>query len=342
MSIRVMKPGMLTTVQDLGRWGFQKYGVPVSGAMDKDAARIANMLVGNEETDAVLEVTLSGAEFRMEHSGLIAICGGDLKPVMDGEALPMWRPLFINEGSRIKFRGPDYSSKRGCRAYIAAAGGMDIPVLMGSRSTYVRGGLGGYSGRMLQSGDSLPILKPEVRSRLLEQLIADKGEKRSGYVTTSWFINPSLIYSRENVIRVVEGNHFTWMSSHSQIRFEQQKYVIEPSSDRMGYRLRGMDGPLELQGEIELLSEGVSEGTIQLPPVGEPIVLLADRQTTGGYPRIAQVASVDLALIAQLPPGVHLSFRLIRVQEAETLLIMKEILMNQLRSAIQLKLLLGH
>lgn len=342
MSIRVMKPGMLTTVQDLGRWGFQKYGVPVSGAMDKDAARIANMLVGNEETDAVLEVTLSGAEFRMEHSGLIAICGGDLKPVMDGEALPMWRPLFINEGSRIKFRGPDYSSKRGCRAYIAAAGGMDIPVLMGSRSTYVRGGLGGYSGRMLQSGDSLPILKPEVRSRLLEQLIADKGEKRSGYVTTSWFINPSLIYSRENVIRVVEGNHFTWMSSHSQIRFEQQKYVIEPSSDRMGYRLRGMDGPLELQGEIELLSEGVSEGTIQLPPVGEPIVLLADRQTTGGYPRIAQVASVDLALLAQLPPGVHLSFRLIRVQEAETLLIMKEILMNQLRSAIQLKLLLGH
>ncbi|MEK5058295.1 hypothetical protein BK126_08395 [Paenibacillus sp. FSL H7-0326] len=342
MSIRVMKPGMLTTVQDLGRWGFQKYGVPVSGAMDKDAARIANMLVGNEETDAVLEVTLSGAEFRMEHSGLIAICGGDLKPVMDGEALPMWRPLFINEGSRIKFRGPDYSSKRGCRAYIAAAGGMDIPVLMGSRSTYVRGGLGGYSGRMLQSGDSLPILKPEVRSRLLEQLMADKGEKRSGYVTTSWFINPSLIYSRENVIRVVEGNHFTWMSSHSQIRFEQQKYVIEPSSDRMGYRLRGMDGPLELQGEIELLSEGVSEGTIQLPPVGEPIVLLADRQTTGGYPRIAQVASVDLALLAQLPPGVHLSFRLIRVQEAETLLIMKEILMNQLRSAIQLKLLLGH
>ncbi|WDH83702.1 biotin-dependent carboxyltransferase family protein [Paenibacillus urinalis] len=342
MSIRVMKPGMLTTVQDLGRWGFQKYGVPVSGAMDKDAARIANMLVGNEETDAVLEVTLSGAEFRMEHSGLIAICGGDLKPVMDGEALPMWRPLFINEGSRIKFRGPDYSSKRGCRAYIAAAGGMDVPVLMGSRSTYVRGGLGGYSGRMLQSGDTLPILKPEVRSRLLEQLMADKGEKRSGYVTTSWFINPSLIYSRENVIRVVEGNHFTWMSSHSQIRFEQQKYVIEPSSDRMGYRLRGMDGPLELQGEIELLSEGVSEGTIQLPPVGEPIVLLADRQTTGGYPRIAQVASVDLALLAQFPPGVHLSFRLIRVQEAETLLIMKEILMNQLRSAIQLKLLLGH
>ncbi|MFD2699273.1 biotin-dependent carboxyltransferase family protein [Paenibacillus shunpengii] len=342
MSIRVIKPGMLTTVQDLGRWGFQKYGVPVSGAMDKDAARIANMLVGNEETDAVLEVTLSGAEFRMEHSGLIAICGGDLKPVMDGEVLPLWRPLFINEGSRIKFRGPDYSSKRGCRAYIAAAGGMDIPVLMGSRSTYVRGGLGGYSGRMLQSGDSLPILKPEVRSRLLEQLMADKGEKRSGYVTTSWFINPSLIYSRENVIRVVEGNHFTWMSSHSQIRFEQQKYVIEPSSDRMGYRLRGMDGPLELQGEIELLSEGVSEGTIQLPPVGEPIVLLADRQTTGGYPRIAQVASVDLALLAQLPPGVHLSFRLIRVQEAETLLIMKEILMNQLRSAIQLKLLLGH
>lgn len=342
MSIRVIKPGMLTTVQDLGRWGFQKYGVPVSGAMDKDAARIANMLVGNEETDAVLEVTLSGAEFRMEHSGLIAICGGDLKPVMDGEALPMWRPLFINEGSRIKFRGPDYSSKRGCRAYIAAAGGMDVPVLMGSRSTYVRGGLGGYSGRMLQSGDTLPILKPEVRSHLLEQLIADKGEKRSGYVTTSWFINPSLIYSRENVIRVVEGNHYTWMSSHSQNRFEQQKYVIEPSSDRMGYRLRGMDGPLELQGEIELLSEGVSEGTIQLPPVGEPIVLLADRQTTGGYPRIAQVASVDLGLLAQLPPGAHLSFRLIRVQEAETLLIMKEIQMNQLRNAIQLKLLLGH
>lgn len=342
MSIRVIKPGMLTTVQDLGRWGFQKYGVPVSGAMDKDAARIANMLVGNEETDAVLEVTLSGAEFRMEHSGLIAICGGDLKPVMDGEALPLWRPLFINEGSRIKFRGPDYSSKRGCRAYIAAAGGMDVPVLMGSRSTYVRGELGGYSGRMLQSGDTISIHKPGVRSRLLEQLIADIGEERSGYVTTSWFTDPSLIYSRENVIRIVEGYHYTWMSSHSQIRFEQQKYVIEPSSDRMGYRLRGMDGPLELQGELELLSEGVSEGTIQLPPVGEPIVLLADRQTTGGYPRIAQVASVDLGLLAQLPPGAHLSFRLIRVQEAETLLIMKEIQMNQLRNAIQLKLLLGH
>lgn len=343
MSIRVIKPGLMTTIQDLGRWGYQKYGVPVSGAMDKDAARIANMLVGNEETDAVLEVTISGAEFRMEHTGLIAICGGDPRPVMDDMPLPMWRPVIVNKGSRIKFRGPDYSSQRGCRAYIAFAGGIDVPVLMGSRSTYIRSELGGYSGRMLQAGDVLSVLKPGECSRLLEQRIAEERRvKHIGYVTTAWYVDPSGFYPRENVIRVMEGSHFSWMTALGQQSFVYQKYRIEPSSDRMGYRLRGTEGPLELTGEIELLSEGVTEGTIQLPPSGEPILLLADRQTTGGYPRIAHVASADLALLAQLPPGTQLSFHLISVQEAERLLIMKETQMNQLRHSIKLKAFLGN
>lgn len=339
MSIYVLKPGMLTAVQDLGRFGFQKYGVSVSGAMDKDAAKIANLLVGNAEEDAVLEVTLSGAEFRVEKTGLISVCGGDLKPVIDGEPLPMWRPLLVKKGSRIRFRGPDYKKMRGCRAYIAAAGGIDVPVLMGSRSTYLRGEMGGYSGRMLQTGDVLTVCEPGRMSRVLEQVIKANGIDRTVYQTTAWYVDPYFIYSEQNVIRVMEGAHFSLLTADSKKRFALQNYLIEPSSDRMGYRLRGSEGPFDFLEKAELLSEGVTEGTLQLPPGGEPILLLTDRQTTGGYPRIAQAASVDLPLLAQLPPGARLSFQIISVQMAEYLLMLKEEQMDQLRLAVRLKAL---
>ncbi|MDQ6422556.1 biotin-dependent carboxyltransferase family protein [Paenibacillus sp. LHD-117] len=328
MTITVLKPGLQATVQDMGRFGYQKQGVVVGGAMDVSAARAANVLVGNGEAEAVLELTWTGAQLRMEKEAIIAVCGADLMPEVDGEPVPMWRPVLVRAGAVLAFRG----CRSGFRSYIALAGGIDLPPVMGSRSTYLRAGLGGYRGRMLQAGDKLEA-KPFASGSLNGRLTAALLERRA---PGGWHAEHFAIAERETaVVRAFPGAHYGRLTEEGKRMLFGGSFRIGHQSDRMGCRLEGERVAIRQEGE--LLSEAVSAGTIQLPPNGSPIVLLADRQTTGGYPRIAHVASVDIPMFAQLKPGAEVRFELITHREAESLLLASEKDFHMLRTAVALK-----
>lgn len=328
MTITVLKPGLQATVQDMGRTGYQKQGVVVGGAMDVSAARTANMLVGNAEGEAVLELTWTGASLLFEEAAVIVICGADLMPEADGEPLPMWRPVLMQAGSVVRFQG----CRSGFRSYVAVAGGIDVPLIMGSRSTYVRAGIGGYLGRMLQAGDRLAV-KPAAPGSTNDRLIASMLRGRTIGV---WHAEHFAIAERDvAVVRAFPGAHYNRLTGQGQSQLFGGTFRIGHHSDRMGCRLEG--DTVGIRAEGELLSEAVVAGTIQLPPGGSPIVLLADRQTTGGYPRIAHVATVDIPMFAQLKPGSEVRFERITHAEAERLLLESERDYRMLKTAVALK-----
>jgi antagonist of KipI len=329
MSIQVVTPGLLTSLQDLGRYGYQKYGVIVSGGMDSYSLRLANLLVGNEEGEAVLEMTLVGPTLLIEEDVLLAITGGDLSPTINSQPIPMGRPVLVKQGSILKFG----ACQSGCRAYVAVRGGYDIPEVMGSKSTYIRAGIGGYQGRALLAGDVLSVKLPQADLPLLASLSKKLGSHF--FVSTSWYAGKSNISQRsqEYTIRVMPSSQFEFFTSDSREQFFQQNFKITTQSDRMGYRLAGP--LLQLTQPLEMVSEAVALGTVQVPPDGNPIVLLADRQTVGGYPKIAQVAGVDIANLAQIKPGGTILFQAISLAEAERLYVAREEEMEQLKVAIQ-------
>ncbi len=334
MTIAVISYGMLSSIQDLGRYGFQKHGVIVSGAMDTYSLRIGNLLVGNQEGEAGLEITLLGPTLLLEEDALIAITGGNLSPEVEGVQVPMWRPVLVKKGSVLKFG----KIKSGCRAYLTIAGGFAIPEVMTSKSTYLRAGLGGYEGRALKDGDKLETNSiSDYSLNLFNKL--KKKDTAQPFITTRWFVdfNKFITLSNEHTIRVIEGSHFSRCSSNSQKNFYAGKFTVTPQSDRMGYRLSGPE--IKLDEKFELLSEAVTVGTIQLPPDGHPIILLADRQTTGGYPKIAQVISVDLSLVAQMKPGGEICFQEISLEEAEALFIEREQRMGDLGRFLEFKVI---
>ncbi|BCG58842.1 biotin-dependent carboxyltransferase family protein [Paenibacillus sp. URB8-2] len=326
MSITIHKPGLLATVQDLGRTGYGKYGIIVSGAMDRFAHRTANWLAGNDDGAAALEITLSGfaAEFEQDH--WVAITGGNMTPVIDGRAVPMWRPVFVRKGSRLVLRQP----VSGCRAYLAVSGGVDVPEVMGSRSTYLRAGIGGFEGRALRAGDELAV-GPARHG-------ASPPAGGGSFYAVPWAIPWSLLpaYSQKPAIRVIRGRQWDDFTLRSRQAFLQSSFHVTPQSDRMGYRLSGPS--LELESPREYLSEAVALGTVQIPADGQPIVLMADRQTLGGYPKIAQVISADLPVMAQAAPGGHIAFREVSPEEAESLFIREERKLKRLKTMIRLKL----
>jgi antagonist of KipI len=333
MSVLVIRPGLLTTAQDLGRFGYQKHGVIVSGAMDPFAHRVANLLVGNAESEATLEMTLKGPVLEFETDALISLCGADLSPTIEGRPLPLWKPILVQRGQVLQFG----TCRFGTRAYLAIAGGWQLPLVMGSRSTYLRAGLGGYQGRALREGDRLPVGSWSPASReLAEQLRQRQG---SGvFAAMDWGVTAELLpaYHSAPVIRAMRGNHFDLFSAKSREAFFSEPFRVTPQSDRMGYRL---DGPsLTLSQPYELISEAVSFGTVQVPAEGKPIVLLADRQTTGGYPKIAQIATVDLPVIAQTKPGDLIRFTEVGRGEAERLYLEREQHIRMLKLGIQWKL----
>jgi antagonist of KipI len=332
MSILVNRPGLLTSVQDLGRYGFQKYGVIVSGAMDRSSLRIANVLTGNKEGEGALEMTLMGPSLSFEEDALIAITGGDLSPEIDGEAVPLWRPVYVKKGSVLQFG----ACRSGCRAYLAAAGGFAVEEVMNSKSTYLRGELGGYEGRALKAGDRLAVsgMSPWA-SRLLQRLKNEAGSR--SFLAPSWRVHFESFVPITNrpVIRAVRGGEFDRFTAESQTLFFERAFQITPKSDRMGYRIEGPG--LQLEERFELLSEAVANGTVQVPNDGNPIILLADRQTTGGYPKIAQIATVDLPLMAQLKPGESIRFKEITLEEAECLYLEQEQQLEQMKAGIALK-----
>ncbi|MFC0189714.1 biotin-dependent carboxyltransferase family protein [Fictibacillus aquaticus] len=317
MSILVKKGGMLTSVQDLGRQGFQRYGVIVSGVMDSFSAKMANILLNNDEKEAVLEMTVLGPQLTFQTSAVVCITGGDLHPVLEGKPLEMWKPVYVPEGSELSFKG----LRKGCRAYLAVKGGFKIKEQMNSRSTYLRAGFGGYKGRKLENGDVL-----EFRDQTAE----DIGAANWGMMPLS-----HQLPDKHALIRYIKGPQYSWFTDNSQAVFQEEEYTVLPNSDRMGYRLSGE--MLIKKEEKELITEPAAMGTIQVPPDGQPIILMADRQTTGGYPKIGQVITADLPLVAQLPPHTKIKFEEITIREAQRLLIEEGSFLKQVKTAAAMK-----
>ena len=294
-TLDIQEPGLQTTVQDKGRYGYQRYGVPVSGAMDLFALRAANILVGNDDGEAALEITALGPKLRFAAPTWISLAGADLSPTLDGAPLPMWETVEAAEGSVLAFGGP----RDGMRAYLAVAGGIDVPVVMGSRSTYLKGPFGGLEGRALQSGDVLSTLSTGERSFI------KRGLARG---------TPRPTYGHSHVLRVVMGPQESAFTPEAMSTFLGSNYTLSMDSDRMGYRL---DGPaVEHAAGADIVSDGTSLGAVQVPGDGTPIILLADRGVTGGYAKIATVISVDTDKLGQAMPGDTLSFKSISVEEA--------------------------
>lgn len=297
--LEVIAPGLLTTVQDRGRHGYQAFGMPVAGAVDEYALRIANILVGNQEGAAALELTLLGPQLKVLAPIKLALTGADLGAEINGQEFPRWETVAVKSGDEIAFT----AAKSGCRAYLAVAGGIDVPEVMGSRSTYLRGKIGGLDGRALKAGDHIAA-----------------GSQREKNIPSGTRLAPALIptYQPKITLRVILGpqeNHFT---SAGQDTFLQSEYAVTTEADRMGYRLEGPT--IEHLAGADIISDGIPLGAVQVPGHGLPIVMLADRQTTGGYPKIADVCSVDLDRIGQAKPGDKIRFEPITVSESIQLL----------------------
>ena len=331
MNILVKKSGPMTTLQDLGRIGFQKYGVLVNGAMDSFSSRLANILVGNSPSEAALEMTMLGATLELPAGSLFALTGADLAANIDGKPVPQFRPVYVTKVSTLRCG----FSKRGCRGYFAIAGGFDVPLVMGSKSTYLRAKMGGYQGRVLQDGDSLKIGAISALAQKFIQKLSAKASDAAAFISVPWFAPCDFLFGEE-VIRVVKGQQYDWFTPASIQDFFQEPYLITLQSDRMGYRLDGK--PLERRDKKELVSEPVTFGSIQVPADGKPIILLADRQTAGGYPKIASVIHADLVRLAQRQPNYKLHFKEVSLAEAEHLYFQQEDYLTQLADIIEKRL----
>ncbi len=309
MSLRVEAPGLLTTVQDAGRSGRQHLGVGPAGAADGLSLALANLLAGNPPGAAALEFTLRGPVFVAEASLVVALGGAPFPASVDGAPLPRWRPIALRAGTRVELG----ETPAGLRGYVAVAGGVEVPEVMGSRSTDLRGGFGGFQGRALRAGDTLAAGPPQEQVRRC--LAVPRG---LAFRVMPWRLPWTGPWPGEAVdepFRVLPGPHWPLLPPAAQARFLQGPFRVGSRSDRMGLRLEGP--PLALAQPLEPLSAGVATGTLQLPPDGGPILLLADRQTTGGYPRLGEVASVDLPRAGQLRPGNPLRFRLASLAELQ-------------------------
>jgi len=296
--------------------------------MDRVALRIANILVGNNGDDAGIEVSLIGPALVFDEPAVVALTGADLEASIDGHPVPVWHAARIPRGGTLRFGKPGI----GCRAYVAVAGGVDVPRVFGSRSTYLRATFGGHEGRALRAGDVLDVGTASARAKRIAGAIGGVDLP----AVSRWSIARSLRprYSEEPTVDVIPGAHTELLTAEARGRLTGSAFRVSSSSDRMGYRLEGQ--PLALRDKIEMLSEGVAFGTIQLPPGGAPIILMADCQTTGGYPRIGEVATVDLPLIAQLKPGDRLRFRFTSLAEAQQRLLELERDLSQARVGLDL------
>ena len=313
MSRRVMEilePGLLTTVQDTGRFGYQRFGVPVSGAMDLFSLRAANVLVGNEQGAACLEMTVVGPRIRFLDEALVALTGGDLAVRIDGRPVPRWQSVRVERDSVLT----SDSMVDGMRAYLAVAGGIDVPEVMGSRSTYMASRIGGLKGRALKSGDVLSAGPPDPARQHEERALPEDLEP--------------VHYGHSHVVRAVVGPQTNAFRADAVETLFDSRYVVSIDSDRVGYRLEGPH--LRHENGADIISDGSPPGAIQVPANGMPIVLMADRGPTGGYAKIATVISTDLGRLAQARPSDTVSFRQVTVEEAVAALLEQEALLYAL------------
>ena len=299
-TLEITAPGIHTTVQDLGRFGYQRYGVPVSGAMDGFSLRAANLLVGNSDNAACLEITVTGLQIRFLSDTQVATTGADLDARLNGERMPRWQTVGVARGDELTF----YEIQDGVRAYLAVTGGIDVPEIMGSRSTYVWANFGGFHGRALRAGDVLSALEFDSETEVIERYLPQ------GFATPA--------YGEGHEIRVVLGPQHTAFSPETIWSFTSLMFVVGAESDRMGYRL---DGPvLESLSGSDIVSDGNPPGGIQVPGDGAPRVLMADKGTTGGYAKIATVISADIGRMAQALPGHSINFKSVTVEDAQQIL----------------------
>ncbi len=295
-ALLVVDPGPLAAIQDLGRVGYQRFGVTVSGAMDECALRLANRLAGNEVGEAAIEFTLAGGTYAVEAAACrIAIAGGDFPVSINGRRAGAYASHTLKRGDRLVI-GQAHSGTRG---YLAVAGGFDLPKVLGSRSTHARSGLGGMDGAPLKAGSRIPLAGA---SRF-------EGPDR--------WLKPGLWPKIRDVVRVVLGPQDDLFTEEGKATFLSSAYRILPQSDRMGYRFEGP--PIRHAADYNIVSDGIAPGSVQVIGSGQPIIMLADRQTTGGYAKIATVISADLPVLAQCRPGNAVRFRAVSVEEAEDL-----------------------
>ncbi|MDR7077655.1 antagonist of KipI [Neobacillus niacini] len=303
---KILKPGLQTTVQDLGRYGFREYGVSPSGAMDSYALQMGNLLVGNELSEAALEAPLIGPVLVALHDISIAICGGNLSPKIDDREIPLWKSIVIQKGQTLSFG----NIKEGARTYICIAGGINVPFVLNSKSTYITGKFGGLKGRALKEGDVLygnPLVR---RNKFLHSNLIPE------YKT-----NPLSV-------RVLLGPHKEKFTPLGIKTFLNEEYILSPQSNRMACQLMGPK--IEHSSSADIISDAIPLGGIQVPASGQPIILMAEHQTTGGYSRIGTVISTDIPFLAQALPGTQIRFKEISLQSAQKELIEKNAMIKHL------------
>ena len=304
--IHVTKPGWLTTVQDSGRWGFQALGVAVAGAMDPFSHRLANAVTGNLADAATLEVTLVGPELAFEDERLIAIAGAQFEVSLDGQPVPSTRAFVVSAGATLRFG----RRLRGTRAYLAVAGGIATPPTLGSRATHLPSAMGGMEGRALRAGDRLPLgpaRRGATAERVAQTLVRDIPRELPDGLAT---------------LRVLPGPQTERFATGAIEALQSAPYRVAASSNRMGFRLDGP--PLAHARGADIISDATPLGVLQVPAAGQPILLMADRQTTGGYPKLATVISADIGLAGQLGPGDAIAFAACSPREALAALIAQE------------------
>jgi len=327
----VRRAGFLTSAQDLGRTGFREFGVSTSGALDSFALRVANLLVGNDEGAAGLEITLGGLQLRFDDERIVAWCGGEFDVHIGSTALPAGHTAFLRAGEELKFGRPQV----GCRCWLAVSGGIDVPLVLGSRSTDLRANFGGFEGRTLRDGDVIPLGIPR-RSPAFAKATADKQTAATAGIS-SWTAphNWASPAKRGPILRFVRGIDSSRFNDVTIQRFTSEAFTVSPDSDRMGVRF---DGPeLQREDNVDLTSEAVAPGTIQVPPSGKPILLLGDCQTIGGYPKIAHVITVDLGIAAQLRADDHVRFSEVSLADAHRLLLERERELERFRIGLSLR-----
>ena len=312
MGIRVIKPGMLTTVQDLGRTGYQSQGFSVAGVMDVRSFKIANLLVDNPENEPVLEFTLIGPTLEFTSDTIIAITGGNFNPTINGEPAPMYTAIYMHRGDILKFG----VAQSGARGYVSFSSYLKVPVVMGSRSTNMKSSVGGFKGRKLQADDFILF---RIKRRYIPYFLSRKL--------------PADDFTQERVtLRVVMGPQDDVFTKEGIETFLNNEYTVTSEFDRMGCRL---DGPyIASKNGSDIISDGICLGSVQVPAHGKPIILLSDRQTTGGYAKIATVASVDIPKLAQCKTDFKVKFEAITVQEAQRLYLKEEHEYDRMRDEI--------
>lgn len=279
--ITIIQPGAFTTVQDEGRWGYQAYGLPIAGVMDRYAARMANLLAGNRPEAAVLEMTATGAAFKFDEEQLIAVCGADMQGLLKDAKLENWSSFFVPKGGEVRFSGV----LNGYRTYLAVRGGFDVPPVLGSRSTYTRAKIGGHEGRSLRPGDVLYV-GADFQTPAIPRRLALPYIRR---------------YSNEITLSVMLGPQADMFAPGTLETFFQQAYKVTPKADRIGY---GLQGPkLKALDKVDIISDAMCQGAIEIVANGMPFIMTADHQTTGGFAKLGSVFWADLPVLTQAKPG---------------------------------------